>query len=216
MGLDFNTELVEGISKAVGANYYSVHSPGEFKSRLVDDFDYAVNPVVFNLELKVAPSSLQQGNGTQSGWRILHVYGSPNPNDTAYAALGGNGTITRVTTLFPSPKTDQGIKGGVVLLRVAPPPEGVTSAPLALQASYSDRGGQNHTSERTVAFPKEALTSGVGGYAYFQSTGVRKAVLLSRYSDLMRNWYAMPIGRCMLPLNSSLPVMRINVQSNLS
>ena len=42
MGLDFNTELVEAISKVRGANYYSVHSPGEFKRRLVDDFDFAV------------------------------------------------------------------------------------------------------------------------------------------------------------------------------
>ena len=42
VGLDFNTELVEAISKVRGANYYSVHSPGEFKRRLVDDFDFAV------------------------------------------------------------------------------------------------------------------------------------------------------------------------------
>ena len=42
VGLDFNSELVESISKVRGANYYSVHSPGEFKRRLVDDFDFAV------------------------------------------------------------------------------------------------------------------------------------------------------------------------------
>ena len=42
MGLDFNTELVEAISKVRGANYFSVHSPGEFKKRLVEQFDYAV------------------------------------------------------------------------------------------------------------------------------------------------------------------------------
>jgi hypothetical protein len=29
VGLDFNTELVEAISKVKGANYYSVHTPGE-------------------------------------------------------------------------------------------------------------------------------------------------------------------------------------------
>lgn len=42
VGLDFNTELVEGISKVRGANYFSVHSPGEFRRRLTDEFDYAV------------------------------------------------------------------------------------------------------------------------------------------------------------------------------
>ncbi len=71
---------------------------GEFKKRLVDDFDFAVTPLVFDLSLKVDPSSLA-GEG---GWKILHVYGSPNPNDTA---LTGNGTIMNVckAPLFPSP-----------------------------------------------------------------------------------------------------------------
>ena len=42
VGLDFNTELVESIAKVKGANYFAVHSPGEFRRRLVDEFDYAV------------------------------------------------------------------------------------------------------------------------------------------------------------------------------
>lgn len=42
VGLDFNTELAEAISKVKGALYFSVHSPGEFQQRLVQDFDFAV------------------------------------------------------------------------------------------------------------------------------------------------------------------------------
>jgi Ca-activated chloride channel family protein len=42
VGLDFNTQLVEAISKVRGANYFSVHTPGEFRRRLIDEFDYAV------------------------------------------------------------------------------------------------------------------------------------------------------------------------------
>ena len=59
---------------------------GEFQRRLADEFDYMVTPLVFDLELKVDPAS------TAAGWRMLAVYGSPNPNDTA---LAGNGTIMR-------------------------------------------------------------------------------------------------------------------------
>ena len=51
----------------------------------------ACRPLVFDLALQVDPSSLA-ADGSQ-GWRILHVYGSPNPNDTA---LSGDGTIMRV------------------------------------------------------------------------------------------------------------------------
>ena len=33
LGLDFNTDLVESITKVKGANYFSVHTPGEFRTR---------------------------------------------------------------------------------------------------------------------------------------------------------------------------------------
>lgn len=77
---------------------------GEFKKRLNDDFNYSVTPLVFDLELKIDNASLAGGGGASGGggggsgegWRILHVYGSPNPEDTELAALAGNGTIMRV------------------------------------------------------------------------------------------------------------------------
>lgn len=48
----------------------------------------AVTPLVFDLRLSVDPSGLGG-----AGWRVLHVYGSPNPNDTA---LSSDGAISRV------------------------------------------------------------------------------------------------------------------------
>jgi len=49
-----------------------------------------------------------------------------------------------VHTLFPSPKTEEGIKGGVVLLRLRPP-NGLSkdaAPPLRLAVTYSDREGK--------------------------------------------------------------------------
>ena len=186
VGLDFNTELIEYLGTVKGANYYSVHTPGEFQRRLVQDFNYTVNPLVFDLELSVDPASLGGDGNGKEGWRILSVYGSPNPNDTAYAALGGNGTISRVNTLFPSPKTEEGIKGGVVLLRMSVPEAGANAVPLTLDASYTNRNGERFTTKRDVALPAETLTTGAG--PFYQSTGVRKAILLARYTDISRNW----------------------------
>lgn len=47
----------------------------------------------------------------------------------------------QIHTLFPSAKTEEGIKGGVVLLRVQPPPgcTPATAPPLRLAARYCDR-----------------------------------------------------------------------------
>ncbi|PSC74536.1 Cell surface [Micractinium conductrix] len=189
VGLDFNTELVEAISKVRGTLYFSVHSPGEFKKRLVQDFDYAVTPLVFDLSLAVDSASLATGGDT-GGWKILHVYGSPMPNDTA---LSSDGTVMKIQTLFPSPKTDQGVKGGVVLLRMRPPTAGAASRPLALTVAYSDRTGKSFSTQRAVELPAGLAAAAAGGggagfLTYYQSSGVRKAVLLARYADMLQGW----------------------------
>lgn len=45
VGLDFNTELIEEISKVRGANYYSVHSPGGcWASKGVKDSGRSMDP----------------------------------------------------------------------------------------------------------------------------------------------------------------------------
>ena len=85
IGVDFNTELVESITKIKGANYYSVHSAQEFKKRMDDEFDYMVTPLVFDLRLRLdAP-----------GYEIEKVYGSPEADQAT-------GELMKVNTLFPS------------------------------------------------------------------------------------------------------------------
>ena len=50
---------------------------------------------MFDLALQVEPTGTAGDNNPRdpTGWSILHVYGSPNPNETA---LSSNGTIMRV------------------------------------------------------------------------------------------------------------------------
>lgn len=138
------------------------------------------------------PESLAAGAGgagtaspAPGGWRVQHVYGSP---DSKERRLSGGGSIMRVRlpawpdehqsraaalhmstqavsgwsgvgsnhlgpalasaalqvhTLFPAAKSEEGIKGGVVLLRMLPPPGCTlaTAPPLKLSARYTDRWG---------------------------------------------------------------------------
>ncbi|EFN56934.1 hypothetical protein CHLNCDRAFT_143466 [Chlorella variabilis] len=210
VGLDFQTQLVEGIMRVRGASYFSVHSPGEFKRRLGEEFDFMVAPLVFDLELRVDPASLapaHQGAGGgggvtgaaaagepapgagpgspgagSGGWKVVHVYGSP---DSEERRLSGGGSIMRVSTLFPSAKSEEGIKGGVVLLRMRPPPgtDARTAPPLRLSARYADR--------RLLAAAAAAERGPGGGAAaasYFHSSGVRKAVALARLVDALQCW----------------------------
>ncbi|RLC36741.1 hypothetical protein DRH27_04775, partial [Candidatus Falkowbacteria bacterium] len=95
IGVDFNTELVEAITKIRGANYYSVHSASEFKARMDDEFELMVTPLVFDLKLVL----------DASGYEIEKVYGSPEADEAT-------GQIMKVNTLFPSRTVAGETRGG--------------------------------------------------------------------------------------------------------
>jgi Ca-activated chloride channel family protein len=161
IGVDFNSQLVESITKVKGANYYSVHSAGEFKERMDDEFDYMVTPLVFDLLLKL--------NAT--GFEIEKVYGSPEADEAT-------GEIMKVNTLFPSKKEAGEVKGGVILIKLKKlSPEGH----MTLKVSYQDRSGQAESDEAEVEFNETSPD-------FYQNTGIHKAVLLSQYADLLKDW----------------------------
>lgn len=161
MGVDFNTELIEAITKIRGANYYSVHSADEFTKRMDDEFEYMVTPLVFNLKLVL----------NAKGYEIEKVYGSPEANEST-------GELMKVNTLFPS-KTEGGeTKGGLVLLKLKKTAEDGT---LKLSTTYEDRNGKADSDVAEIKFGDEKSD-------FYENNGIRKGVLLSRYADLMKNW----------------------------
>ena len=101
MGVDFNTQLVEKILNVKGANYFSVHSGEQFKTKLNDEFDFIVTPLAFNVQLSLA----------SDGYKIKNVYGSP---EGKFSSL----EILKINTLFPSKNDNGKIKGGLVLLQL--------------------------------------------------------------------------------------------------
>ena len=136
VGVDFNNDLVETVSKTKGANYFAVHSADEFLKRMDDEFDYMVTPLVFDLQLKL----LSNGNTIEA------VYGSPEADRST-------GEIMYVNTLFPSPTKDGKTKGGVILLKVKENKE------MKLNVSYKDRTGKKYQSTKNVLFKKAQNSS---------------------------------------------------------
>jgi len=167
IGVDFNTELVEYITKIRGANYYSVHSAKQFKERMDDEFEYMVTPLVFDLHL----------NLNATGYEIEKVYGSPEAEEAT-------GEIMKVKTLFPSKKEDGETRGGLVLLKLRKlSPENSLKLNLKLNVSYEDRNGVIGSDEATVELELEKKEPD-----FFENTGIRKGIILSRYADLIKNW----------------------------
>lgn len=167
IGVDFNTELTERITKARGANSYSVHSPAEFRKRLDTEFDCLVTPLVFDLAL----------NFQSAGYAIDAVYGSPEADRST-------GTLLRVNTLFPSPTTEEGARGGLVLLRLSRTGHDPS---ITLTARYEDRAGQRLTTTRTLSFSPSPGES-------YGSPSIRKGIVLARYAGLLRDWLEVARG----------------------
>ncbi len=161
IGVDFNTELVESITKIKGSNYYSVHSASEFQTRMNDEFDFMVTPLVFDLRLKLdAP-----------GYEIEKVYGSPEADQAT-------GELIKVNTLFPSQAEGGQVKGGVILVKLK---KLSSQGNMRLAVSYQDRNGVKDSDEAEVDMAEANAD-------FYQNSGIRKAVLLSRYADLLKNW----------------------------
>lgn len=161
VGVDFQAELIESITKVRGANYYSVHSAGEFEERMDEGFAYMVTPLVFDLELSLEAE----------GYDIDVVYGSPEA-DLA------TGEILYVNTLFPS-KTEEGeTRGGLILLKLKKASE---DGVMELTASYENRSGESFTNSSEITF--EDVPAGS-----YDHSGIRKGILLTQYVDLMKNW----------------------------
>lgn len=161
IGVDFNTELVEGITKIQGANYYSIHSAEEFRNRMDDDFEYMVTPLVFDLQLHL----------DASGYKIEKVYGSPEANEAT-------GEIMKVSTLFPSKVEEEEVKGGVVLIKLR---RISTEGRMRLKITYRNQEGERDGDVAEVEI-------GDRESEFYQGSGIRKAILLSRYGDLLKNW----------------------------
>ena len=70
-----------------------------------------------------------------------------------------------------------------MLLRMRPP--AAANTPLQLTVTYTDREGKGATSKRTVGLPSGLGEAGQGQY---ESSGVRKAVALARYVDILKDW----------------------------
>ena len=161
VGVDFQSELVEAISKVEGANYYSIHTAADFKKRLEEEFEYMVTPLVFDLSLVL----------DAKGYEIMRVCGTP------YSAES-SGEIMKVGTLFPSASEDEKVRGGIILVQLK---QMGKEGDIRLIAGYNDREGTHYSSSRKVDMQKYLVSSVI-------NSGIKKGVLLVHYADLLRDW----------------------------
>jgi len=145
-----------------------------------DDFDYMVSPLVFDVSVKLDAGS---------DFTIDAVFGSPEAN-------GVKGTVMSVGTLFPSAKErEDETKGGVIVVKLSPKSSSCpTESSLDIALAYKTRDGERKKEKIVVPIRSPEPD-------YFQDNGVRKAVLLTHYVNLIRNY----IGRVMITEETGIP-----------
>jgi len=122
LSLDFESKLVETIMKVKGSNYFTSKTGKELKNKLEEQFDFAMSPMVFDLEVKIKTP----------GFRIERVYGCPD-------AELATGVLMKVNTLFPSPKSSDGVKGGAIIAQLKRVDEKAKHNTVRVSVSYKVR-----------------------------------------------------------------------------
>ena len=161
VGVDFNSDVVKHITDVKGANYYKVSSEEEFKTRMGKEFDYMVTPMIYDLDMRLSSNS----------FRVEKVYGTDSINSEK-----SNG-IMHVNTLFPSESNNNGeVKGGVILVKVK---KIGNDNNLDIKLNWKTADGKADSSSLNVNFKNNT---------YYDNTGIRKAIVLSRYVNTVKDW----------------------------
>lgn len=173
VGVDFDTDLITRLTKVRGSNYFAVHSDDEFKKTLENDFNYIVTPLCFDVYAKIQSKKFE----------IERTFGSDFDHEGDQKADSQlemqKGGVLRVETLTAYEKSKGGIKGGVVLVKLKEKEykndESKEDYRIVVSVEFEDIKGTKHVVEKEIDGKK------VDTKEYYPSSGVRKALLLSRY-----------------------------------
>eukprot|EP00755_Sulcionema_specki_P034995 Sspe_Gene.104045::Locus_79923_Transcript_1_1_Confidence_1.000_Length_1702::g.104045::m.104045 len=176
LGISFDVQLTSQLTRARGANHFSVHSTKEFLRRLTVDLDFMMAPLAFDLRI--------HGEDVEA----LHDYGAPSD------AADRQDEILYINTVFPSPSGAGGTKGNSFLVHLHGPPK-----PLTFVTTYTTRTGREEV-QRHVVYPSDPGTALLKGVAIVKFVNLFRT-FLSYYKLPSTPLQAVPHP----PTESSLP-----------
>ena len=187
VGLDLNTELTDKLGQTRGANHFSVHSEDDFNKIMDEEFELMVTPLVFDVILRM------KREGGKSC--IKSVYGG---NDDQNGAIE-NGEIVKINTLFPARKCEQTgeVKGGIILFELDFD-RNQKEINIEMEVEYLTRDGDKFSNKQIVKLLDENICNNdmiedeneeiEDGNDYFDNQGIRKAIMLTNYVILLKQW----------------------------
>eukprot|EP01083_Nonionella_stella_P017483 48924_1 len=182
IGLDFQASLIQHISRTRGCNYYSVQSSEAFMNRMDNEFEFMVTPLVFNVSLRL--------NAEGDACGIDKIYGSASATDNEH------NIITQIDTLFPSRKIGGKTKGGVQLIKLKRNDLNKSDhINVEIEVRFEDRNNKEHVNKQVVTFDTQSVAANDDMIendedmnVFYDNLGIRKAILLVKYVELMMQW----------------------------
>jgi len=183
IGLDLTQDVIKTVSKTPGCNYCNVRSNATFTALMDQEFSSIVTPIAFNIKLSLASNRYQIAAG----------FGSPEVSDIK------PGDSALFSTEFPSVKNQNGeTRSGVILFRVQDSQPDKPHEPFQMKVTWDDLSGVSHKDDQQLNFSEikspytTTSTTSTGEAAKveseFASSGVRKAILLVRYTDFFKKY----------------------------
>lgn len=182
VGVDFDTDLISKLTKVRGSNYFSAHSDEEFSKILERDFNYIVTPLAFNV----------YGQISSQKFEIQRTYGSDfdieeNPKEDLLMEMKKGGVL-RIDTLTAYEKSYHGVKGGIILVHLKEKEEVKNDEMnedynIVVSVDYEDLNGKKHEMKKII---DAKLLKELDNQEFYQCSGGRKALLLSRYVNFVR------------------------------
>lgn len=190
-GIDFNAALMEALAGVPSCNYFTVFSAKDFLHQMTFEFDYLVFPVASDLTVET---------DDQAAVSTIAVCGAPvSPRKLSES------TILYVNSVFPSQtmgRRQDETKGGIVIVKVRLTEP---AKPLALRVSYTTFDGQRHSFVEQVDFAADL------DQPQFERSGIRKGVLLARWTALMRAFLANANSTAEEPFSSEVNGIAFNL-----
>ncbi|UJR33086.1 hypothetical protein I4U23_020545 [Adineta vaga] len=172
VGLDLGAEVIQSVSRTIGCNYCNVRNARTFDELMNTEFHYTVTPIGFNIELKLLGERyiLEQGYGSPE------VHQLQDPIQTRQSI--------KLITEFPSPMNDKNeVRGGCLLFRIIDTKkegEEEQTNKFKINTSWDTVSGIRQTNEQEFEFHKNIDS--------FSHSGIRKAILLVRYTAFMKRY----------------------------
>ncbi|CAF0798994.1 unnamed protein product [Rotaria sordida] len=169
VGLDLGAEVIQSVSRTIGCNYCNVRNARTFDELMNTEFHYTVTPIGFNIELLLLSEryTIEQG------------YGSPEVHQLQ-DQINTRQSIKSITE-FPSPMNDKNeVRGGCLLFKIIDLKKDENKEKFKINTSWDTISGIRQKNEQEFEFSNDIDS--------FTHSGIRKAILLVRYTSFMKRY----------------------------